>query len=260
MRAGAEASLDVAADAIPPEASYISSQAFRETPAVEGLFKSWCRDGEFTQLEAIGVAAAVDEFDRTGADITRWPAHLREARLKALEEAFNADPQGRQTLARVRRCSRRCGGRRRNWRSFSTRLVRALTRAWCGRWPGCTEEGEMAARPRLKRLERRLGGVGAVDDGEAGGPECSPEAEAASLAALAGMRLLRAGVREPSPEELAAEVAKIKVRLAEEDRRLAEAGIKRLRLSEESLAVLDKMREEAAARRRTRALELEGAV
>jgi hypothetical protein len=98
---GQPAALDVAADAIPPEGSFIVPQAFKGT-AVEGLFRRWCADGEFTQAEATEVSAALNTLDKEGADIGQWPAHLRQKRLELLEAGFMATPEGQQTLARAR--------------------------------------------------------------------------------------------------------------------------------------------------------------
>jgi hypothetical protein len=97
------APLDVAGDAIPPAAEhYFTPMCFREDPGVMAEFRGWCATAELTQSEAVELASALDEFDRTGSDITQWPPHLREAREKLLEQGFMADPQGRQTLARAR--------------------------------------------------------------------------------------------------------------------------------------------------------------
>ena len=98
----APGALDVPADEFPPEASYIAPQAFKEAPELLGLFQSWCSSAELTQAEAIGVAAALDVFDREGADIGGWPEHLRRARLEMVKAGFMATPEGQQTLVRVR--------------------------------------------------------------------------------------------------------------------------------------------------------------
>jgi hypothetical protein len=111
---------------------------------------------------------------------------------------------------------------------------------------------------RLRRLEKRLGLAQPVpgdDEDERFSPEAAAESRAI-LDEMLAMRLARRLGREPSGEELAAEVAKREARMAEDEARLAEAGIKRLRLSDESLLILGTMQEERA---RVRALGPEGA-
>jgi hypothetical protein len=114
---------------------------------------------------------------------------------------------------------------------------------------------------RLARLEKRVGLDRVPDDDGDEADQVSPEAEAESRAILdemAAMRLARRLGREPTDAELAEELAGLEARRAADAARLAEAGIK-LRWSEDSLLVLERMREEAAARRRARELEPEGA-
>jgi hypothetical protein len=147
----APGALDVPADEFPPEASYIAPQAFKEAPELLGLFRSWCSSAELTQAEAIGVAAALDVFDREGADIGAWPEHLRQARLELVEQGFMATPEGRQTLARGRPCTRRSGGRTSAWPSCSTRPARRPIPASSGSWPSVGGR-DMAVDVRPRRL------------------------------------------------------------------------------------------------------------
>ena len=108
---------------------------------------------------------------------------------------------------------------------------------------------------RLRRLEKCLGvgGVPVVDDGGED-DQVSLATEAESREILNEMRRVwlaaRLG-REPTEEELAEEVAELEALLAEQDARQAEAGIK-LRWSPDSLLILEKLREEAAAWRQAR--------
>jgi hypothetical protein len=102
MRPSPAAPMVVEGGAIPPAAEhYIVPQAFKGSD-VEAAFRSWCADGEFTQDEAVGVAAALDRFDREGTDVGEWPEHIRAARLKLLEESYQATPEGQRTLAMAR--------------------------------------------------------------------------------------------------------------------------------------------------------------
>jgi hypothetical protein len=111
---------------------------------------------------------------------------------------------------------------------------------------------------RLRRLEKRLGvAEPAHDPDDDDDAEC-PESEAI----LAEMTLLRAGACAPSVEAIAAEVARRRQERVAAEARARAAGEKpvRPRFSAESLLVLERMREEGAARRRARALEPGGAV
>jgi hypothetical protein len=95
--------LEVDADEIPPAAQhYISPQIFRSDPQLVDLFQGWAARTELTQAESTAVASAVDVYCREGSNIGEWPQHLADARLRLLEDGFNATAESRATLARAR--------------------------------------------------------------------------------------------------------------------------------------------------------------
>ena len=95
--------------------------AFDEIPELAGALRAWAHEAQLTIPEFTEVVAVLGRIEAEGEDVAAWPAHIREARDRALQETSSRRPMVGKSLTRAGPCGARVSAVILGWPGCSTK-------------------------------------------------------------------------------------------------------------------------------------------